>query len=184
MSSLTNFIDPFFKTERWRDPYATRDLDLFNDPSRALQMSLKPWGGMTDRTIAPLREILNPVDISESDTDFIVKMDLPGIVPDKISVELTEKNLIIRGHNEKVKETILRRERAVGDVCRTIPIPEGCNSHEAHTTLLDGVLTVTFPKLNPNKRGRKLVINHGELEGGESKSARVEGSSSRKGRTN
>jgi len=134
-------------------------------------------------------------------------MDVPGIAPDKITVELTEKSLIIRGHSVDDKKstcncgdgcscavcecaTHLRRERTVGDVSRTIPIPDGANTHEAHTSLAHGVLTVVFPKMSPSKsRARKLVIRQGDLEQGESKHAKTEGSQGggsgrQKGRSN
>ncbi len=159
-----------------------RMLSQFREPMR-----------MMENVVTPVRPVLN-CDIIETDTSFVVQMDLPGVKPEDLCVEVTEKNLMIRGTQKRTKEsssdTFIRKERTEGEVSRTIAIPENAHSHEAHTSLCNGVLCVTFPKTQSSiGRTRKLNIQTSDdiSERGESKQARTEGSngrSSKGGRSN
>jgi len=151
-----------------------RMLSQFREPMR-----------MMENVVTPLLPIRN-CDIIETDTSFVVQMDLPGVKPEDLCVEVTEKNLMIRGTQKHTKEsssdTFIRKERTEGEVSRTIAIPENANSHEAHTSLCNGVLSVTFPKTQSSiGRTRKLNIQASDdiSERGESKQARTEGSNGR-----
>lgn len=112
---------------------------------------------------------LSPIlsaDITETENGYKVTVDLPGVRDSDLAVDVSEADntLTIRGHVESTKEEqsdrVHRSERHTGDVSRTIPLPEGANTHEASTLLKNGILTVSFPKLAASKKAsRRLEIN-------------------------
>lgn len=128
---------------------------------------------------------LNPIlsaDITEAENGYKVTVDLPGVRESDLAVEVSEvdNTLTIRGHVESTKEEqtdlVHRRERHTGDVSRTIPLPDGANTHEATTLLKNGILTVSFPKLASSKKtARRLEINRDDGEESEKATKKSKG---------
>ncbi len=189
MSSLTTFTEDPFQSKLVTRPSGSDLMNIFNtnwpmgftDPLSSL---LTPYmGSMMQQFRQPMQflqqqtQALSPIlsaDIVERDDEFVVICDLPGVKSEDLSVEVTDNKLIIRGHNESVREStsdiMHRKERVEGKVSRTIFLPEGANSHEATTCLKNGVLSVTFPKLRQtNPRIRKLVISTDQEEAKQAK---------------
>ncbi len=190
MSSLTTFTeDPFSKI--MTRPLGSDLSNMFNtnwpfgftDPTTSM---MTPYvGNMMQQFRQPMQHLqqqtqaLSPIlsaDIVERDNEFVCYCDLPGVKAEDLSVEVTDKHLIIRGHNESVREShtdiMHKKERIEGKVSRTIPLPDGANSHEATTCLKNGVLSVTFPKLRTthhHKRKLEIKHSHEHSEAGESK---------------
>ena len=178
MSSLTTFNEDPFQSKLVTRPTGSDLLNMFNtnwpigsmDPM--MSMMTPYMGNMMQQFRQPMQylqqqtQALSPIlsaDIVERDNEFVCYCDLPGVKAEDLSVEVTDKHLIIRGHNESVREShsdiMHKKERTEGKVSRSILLPEGANSHEATTCLKNGVLSVTFPKLRTtNPRIRKLEI--------------------------
>ena len=90
-----------------------------------------------------------PVDISETDSDLIVRASLPGFEKDEISVDVNDGVLSIKGqhsedHEEK-GERFYRRERTYGAVSRRIALPGIVADAEVDAELKGGVLTLHIP---------------------------------------
>lgn len=81
--------------------------------------------------------------------DFVVRLELPGIKPEDVDVQVTDNVLVIRGErhfeDEVEGESFLRRERSYGRFERQVLLPEGTDveSIAAHFDL--GVLEVRVP---------------------------------------
>ncbi len=90
------------------------------------------------------------VDIVEEAKQFVVKVDVPGVDPKNININLDRNTLIIKGekeseHREK-KDNFIRYERSKGSFYRRIMLPDMVDGDKIAATSKHGVLFVTIPK--------------------------------------
>jgi HSP20 family protein len=108
-------------------------------------------------------------DLVESPASYSLNVDLPGIRPEDLSIEITDNTLTISGnttrHYERSQGDVFHSvERHHGSAQRVIALPPGIDTETAETELRDGVLTVTLPKINANVLrpvSRRLEIQTG-----------------------
>jgi HSP20 family protein len=90
------------------------------------------------------------VDVKETDADYEVSAELPGI--DEKDMELTVANnaLTIRGEKkterEEKEKNYYLSERSFGSFRRTIPLPAEIDEDKVEAHFKNGVLTVRLPK--------------------------------------
>jgi len=112
-----------------------------------------------DEGWVPTEEGFAPrLDLAETDTQYEVKVDLPGMKPEDVSVEIKDGALWISGkteeeHEEKGK-TYHRVERRFGEFRRVLNLPGKVADHGVDATFHDGVLKVTVPKAEEAKPRR------------------------------
>ena len=129
-------------------------LDIWN-PFRELITSDDDFGrlfrGLTNRTHTPL------TDISETDKEIIIKSELPGFEKDAINVEATTEYVEISSENKEEKEKkdedgkVLFKERNDRKFFRRITFRSPVDPNKAKTSMKDGILTIQFPKVEPEK---------------------------------
>jgi HSP20 family protein len=94
-------------------------------------------------------------DLSETADAYQVRMDVPGMKPDDISVEVTGGRLRISGERKEEKEekdkTYHRIERRCGSFRETLQLPGAVLEDKVQAEFHDGVLTVTLPKSEADK---------------------------------
>jgi HSP20 family protein len=90
------------------------------------------------------------IDLVESENQFEVAVDLPGLKPEEVSVELKEGELWISGKREEEKEekekTYHRIERRRGEFRRVLPLPAAIAEEKIEAKFENGVLRITVPK--------------------------------------
>ncbi len=86
------------------------------------------------------------IDFVETDTDFEILVDLPGVNPDDVDVEIRNGSLWISGEKEEKRKTYHRIERRHGAFRRTIPLVAEVDEGLVKAEYKEGVLTVTIPK--------------------------------------
>jgi HSP20 family protein len=93
------------------------------------------------------------MDIMETDEDIVVKTDLPGAKKEDIKIDITEDSLEITANFEEEEEdfNFIKRERRCGEVKRAVILPTKIIMEKASAKFIDGVLTVTLPKLEKNE---------------------------------
>ncbi len=100
-------------------------------------------------------------DILETESSLLLKVELPGVDPAKLSLTVHGGNLIIRG--EKARPQVTGRaefhiaERVYGSFRRVIHLGVPVNTRQAQATLSNGLLRISFPKV-PNRRGEEVPI--------------------------
>lgn len=91
-----------------------------------------------------------------------VKVDVPGMKKEDVTIEVMEDHLILKGERkqekEEKKEGYFRTERTYGSFYRTVPLPEGVKPELAKATMHDGVLEITMPMTKVEAKTRKLEI--------------------------
>ena len=90
------------------------------------------------------------IDVEETEKEYIVKAELPGLSKDDIKISLRDNSITIYGERKKEKEekgkTYHRVEMVYGKFSRTIELPEEIVPDKAKAEYKNGILTVTLPK--------------------------------------
>ena len=101
---------------------------------------------------------LPAVDVSESENEFVVRAELPGMSHEDIDINVQENVLTLKGEKKQEKkeekENFHRLERTYGSFSRSFTLPVGVKPEDIKATFKDGVLEVTMPKTeeaNPQK---------------------------------
>lgn len=94
------------------------------------------------------------LDLAETDNQLQIHMDLPGIKPDNVDIQISGNTVRISGKRQEEKEekgkTWHRVERRSGSFSRMVTLPCAVREDEAQAEYADGVLTVTLPKAEPS----------------------------------
>jgi HSP20 family protein len=114
---------------------------------------LSPWKpgelGLTDRPFTP------SVDLKETDNEFIVTAEVPGVPKEGLDVTITEGAVTLKGERREEKENNEEgyrfKETSYGAFHRVIPLPGEVLAEKAKAALKDGVLTLTLPKSEHSK---------------------------------
>jgi HSP20 family protein len=112
-----------------------------------------------------LRRWIPAMDLLETEDDFVLRADLPGLSENDVNIELEDNVLTISGErkaeHEERKEGYYRVERASGSFSRTLTLPEGVNPEAVKASFDRGVLEVRIPKPEQRKP-RKVSITVGD----------------------
>ena len=136
-----------------------------------MSRTLRPWRGTAMRPLEDLyremdslvhhffgdegresaRQNFAPsVNVAETEAQYEVTADLPGINPEDVNVELHEGQVTISGkrerENEETGKTFHRVERQYGEFHRTISLPVPVDEQKITASYKDGVLNVVLPK--------------------------------------
>ena len=100
-------------------------------------------------------ELAAPCDLSETAEGFQIRLDVPGIKPDDITVQVTGDNVQISGERKEEKEekgkTWHRLERRSGKFSQSLRLPCAVNEEKVQAEFRDGVLTISLPKTEASK---------------------------------
>jgi HSP20 family protein len=115
-------------------------------------------GGQTMRRWMPA------MDLVETEDDFVLRADLPGLSESDVNIELEDNVLTISGErkteHEARKEGYYRVERASGSFSRSLTLPEGVDPEHIRANFDKGVLEIHIPKPEQRKP-RKVTISAG-----------------------
>lgn len=107
------------------------------------------------------KNIVPPVDVYEKDDNVIVEVQLPGVNPEKVNINVENGVLTIEGKSEKKTEVedknYYRKEIKYGAFLRSISLPSGVDEEKAEAEYDNGVLKVIFPKKQEEK-SKKVKI--------------------------
>jgi HSP20 family protein len=98
-------------------------------------------------------------DIEETEDAWVFEIELPGVKPDDISVELQGNELVVTGEiKERERKGILRRRtRRVGAFEYRAVVPSDVDPEKIEAKVRDGVLMVRVPKTERAQRRRISV---------------------------
>ena len=103
------------------------------------------------------------LDVAETDDGFMVSMDLPGINPDEVKIEMHEGKLSISGSRKRsdAEHAKLHRiERSYGSFHRVLGLPSEVDVEKIDASYEHGVLTVSLPKIE-KQQPTKIQIRTG-----------------------
>ena len=111
-----------------------------------------------------------PLELIENDSNYLIKLEIPGINSEQIDISVEDDTLIVKGEKKyctkNEKEDIHVSEMYYGSFRREIVLPSDCDKEKIEATHKDGVLNLTIPKIE-NKTPSKQKINIKKLPSSE-----------------
>lgn len=147
--------EPFSGLARF-DPFTDIDdffRDFFSTPSLALRSR--------SDAAPPIR-----VDIAETDRDYLLKAEIPGVQKDDIKVSIDGNRVSISaevrqenrsGDGDGTTSNLVRSERYYGQQYRSFALPQEVDDNAAEARYHDGILELTLPK-KAGTGGKQLSI--------------------------
>jgi HSP20 family protein len=90
-------------------------------------------------------------DIYETESGYLIAMDLPGIKREELQIDIDENRLIVKGTREVAESRQQRTERPRGRFLRTFSVPGSVDQPQIGAEYKDGVLQIRLPKRNEPK---------------------------------
>lgn len=116
---------------------------------------------------AGVEDMLKPsLDLSASDKEYTVSVELPGVDEKDVAVEVDGNTLIISGEkkhefeNKDEKKGVYHMERSYGSFRRTLALPDDANGEGGTASFEKGVLRLSIPR-TAARETRKIEINKG-----------------------
>jgi HSP20 family protein len=156
--------------------------DIFRQMEREMQqLSDEVFRGFFDMPGSAGRFWSPAIDIYESESDLLVKIELPGVRPHELSVSVSadDRALTIGGIRREPEEERRGRLRChqleiyFGPFERTIALPTNVriDREDIKAVYREGFLLVTLPKIamerTPTKRTIPITNGEGEVEAAE-----------------
>src|SRR3954452_9653962 len=111
------------------------------------------------------RRWIPAMDLVETEDQFVLRADLPGVSDEDVQIELEDNVLTVSGdrrtEHEERKEGYYRVERATGAFRRSLTLPEGVDADAIAARFDKGVLEVRIPKPEERKP-RRVQIQVGD----------------------
>lgn len=101
-------------------------------------------------------------DIVESEDEFKILLDLPGLSKKEIGISLKNSVLTVKGEREisiDEDEEFKRQERRRGAFARAFAVPQNVNAAEVQASFRNGVLTITMPKSEALRDTESIPVN-------------------------
>ena len=108
-------------------------------------------------------------DISETDSAYVLRGDLPGVSQDGFEVRIDGNNLTLRGKRGLVRAEDdfrhHRMERPGGDFARRFVVPMNVNRDDVKASFDNGVIEIVLPKQAPQDTSQLIPIRRGTRPG-------------------
>ena len=123
--------------------YNPNSVDLLDNVSR--------W--FDDFFVEPVfgRTTLPAVDVKETDSEYLMEVELPGLSEKDVEVKLDNNLLTISSSKDEKKEEkkngYVLRERRSARFSRSFVLPDGVDREKIVAEFKNGVLTLNFPKV-------------------------------------
>jgi HSP20 family protein len=138
----------------WRNPESTL-ASLTAEVDRLMKDIAGPQAGWTGYGTCP------PADVAESQSAFLITLDLPGHDPKAIELQVENDVLTVKSErkwaNPAEGTEVHRTERAHGTFFRSFTLPRSVDAAKVEARYEHGVLTVTLPK-REEARARTISV--------------------------
>ncbi len=148
-------VSPILQLHREIDRLFDDAFRGFGFPTLAMPRWPSEWPGM-----------LKPaLDIQETDKQYRITLEVPGVEEKDIQITLNEDVLVVRGEKrqeqEKKEGGFHRVERSYGSFQRALNLPGDASQDSIKADFKNGVLTITMDKREASvpKQGRSIPIN-------------------------
>ena len=148
--------------------------ELRKSPSREMSWNLftDPFENLFEGFFRPMQSVTSgnglkhcpAIDVTERDSEYLVKADLPGVKKEDIHVDLRDDVLTISAETkgeteEKEGDVVLRHERHYGKYSRSMRL-DSIDKDKVKANFKDGVLELLLPKLEQKKAKKtEITIN-------------------------
>jgi HSP20 family protein len=89
-------------------------------------------------------------DVSDTENEVVVKLEVPGVDKDQVTISVTDDVLTVRGEvrkeSEEKRKNLYRQEIRYGAFERMLRLPAEVDGSRATAELRNGMLRITLPK--------------------------------------
>lgn len=102
------------------------------------------------------------LDLYRKGDNFVATLDMPGVDPSTIDIDVEERTMTIRAERHAVSDDVqwISHERPVGTFARRLTLGYGLDLASVTADYADGVLTLSIPVAEEAKP-RKIQVSHG-----------------------
>lgn len=108
--------------------------------------------------------VMPPAELNETDEAIALKVELPGMDPDDIDVQVTADSISISGERKSETRTeengVVHSEFHYGKFQRVMPLPSRVDNTDVAADYKDGILTLHLPKA-PEERNKVVKVKLG-----------------------
>ncbi len=145
-------------TEIVRAPERHAVWDVFNDLDNVFEGFLRP----TRRNVEG-GALVPAIDVSETDHEYLVKAELPGINKEDLEITIQDGVLTINAETRYENEhkeggRVIRQERRYGKFIRSMRLGNEVDKERVEADYKDGVLALRLPKAEAVKP-KKIEVN-------------------------
>jgi HSP20 family protein len=144
------------------DPF----LSLHREVNRLFDDAFRGYGPQAGAAQGGGNLIPAHIDVSETEGEFRVRAELPGVTEQDVDVTLDDDVLTIRGEKrlerKDEKESYHVVERSYGTFQRSLRLPYAVDPEQVRASFEHGVLTVTLPKTKQQERTRRIQVQTGD----------------------
>ena len=101
------------------------------------------------------------LDVAETEDNVTVRVEVPGIEPDDLSVTISGNQLVVSGEKkestEKEGKGFYHSESRFGSFHRTIPLPDAVDAENVQAEYANGVLVIHLKKL-PSAAVKRIEV--------------------------
>ncbi|HEV2119497.1 MAG TPA: Hsp20/alpha crystallin family protein [Candidatus Bathyarchaeia archaeon] len=104
------------------------------------------------------------VDVIDSDNEYVVKAELPGLKKETLNIQVGTNELSLAAESnvetEEEGKTYLHRERAFSTFRRNIGFAESVDTEKVSAKMAEGILEVRLPKLErrSERKTRRITL--------------------------
>jgi HSP20 family protein len=102
------------------------------------------------------------VDIYEKDDKIVAEIEIPGVKPEDINVEVGDNFLKIEAKSKEEREEkekgYYKKEIGTRYFKRVVSLPTEVKGEEANAEYEDGILKVEIPKLKKKEEAKKIKV--------------------------
>jgi len=144
---------PYFDRDEFLTPFDRVFDQLFetNFPEFVRSVGVKPYQGSA----------YPKVNVYEYDEKVGIVAEIPGLTKKDISVEVEDGTLTISGEKHNILEDngakVLRRELKASSFKRNFELGENLDGDNIKADFKDGVLSISIPKIEPEKPKKTFV---------------------------
>lgn len=126
-----------------------------------------PFAPLSTLVRSPLRNLafVPAADVSVSDNDIVLTLDVPGLTAEDVDIEVVDNTLVVRGERRRGDAPegthYAHLERGVGRFERSVRLPVGVDADAVTASLENGVLSLIVPK-PAEARPRAIPIESGD----------------------
>lgn len=105
-----------------------------------------------------------PLDLYRKGEEFVAQVDLPGVDPSTIDIDIEDRTLTIRAQRKAINQEGVQwlvHERPTGTFARQLTLGYGVAMNKIRADYDDGVVTLTIPVAEEAKP-RKIQVQHGD----------------------
>jgi HSP20 family protein len=108
------------------------------------------------------------IDVDETPEGWVVEVRLPGVAPDEVTIDVTDRELSVRARHEEgeqapatTEQPGARASRRFSDFSYRLSLPSDVDSDGITATMDHGLLTIKLPR-SASAKSRRIEVERGD----------------------